>query len=79
MPQVKRKLISSTTNLLYELPHELPNDSSEKLRIIGNQKVLLRIFDLDESIASYESPLKRVTFGDSPKKNLENFSSLVQF
>ena len=68
MPQVKRKLISSKTNLLYEFPPELPNDSGEKLRIIGNQKILLRIFYLDESIASSQPPFKRVTFGDSPKK-----------
>ena len=33
-PQVKRNLISSAANLVYELPHELPNDLT--LRILGN-------------------------------------------
>ena len=33
-PQVKGNLISSIANLVYELPHELPNDL--KLRIFRN-------------------------------------------
>ena len=33
-PQVKRYLISSITNLVHELSHELPNDF--RLRILGN-------------------------------------------
>ena len=36
-PQVKRNLISSKTNLVYELPHKLPN--SLRLRILGNQEI----------------------------------------
>ena len=37
-PQVKRNVISSISNLVYELPHELPNDL--RLRILGNKKIL---------------------------------------
>ena len=33
-PQVKENLISSITNLIYELPHEFSNDL--KLTILGN-------------------------------------------
>ena len=33
-PQVKLNLISSTANLIYKLPHELPNDL--RCRILGN-------------------------------------------
>ena len=33
-PQVKQILTSSIVNLVYELPHELPNNLS--LRILGN-------------------------------------------
>ena len=33
-PQVKRNLISSMANLVYELSHTLPNDL--RLRILGN-------------------------------------------
>ena len=37
-PQVKRCLISSITNLVHELPHELLNEL--RLRILGNQEIL---------------------------------------
>ena len=33
-PQVKRNLISTISNLVYELPHELPNDL--RPRNLGN-------------------------------------------
>ena len=33
-PQVKWYLISSTKNIVYQLPHELPNDL--RLRKLGN-------------------------------------------
>ena len=36
-PQVKRNLISSISNLVYELPHELPNDL--RLKILGNEEI----------------------------------------
>ena len=37
-PQVKRNVISSIANMVYELPHELPNDL--RLRILGNKEIL---------------------------------------
>ena len=37
-PQVKQYLISNITNLVHELPHELPNYL--RLRILGNQETL---------------------------------------
>ena len=37
-PQVKRNVISSIANLVYELPHELPNDL--RLRVLGNKEIL---------------------------------------
>ena len=40
-PQVKRYLISSITNWVHELPHELPNDL--RLRILGNQEILEKV------------------------------------
>ena len=36
--QVKRNFISSIANLVYELPHELPNEG--RLRILENQEIL---------------------------------------
>ena len=38
MKQVKRDLISSAINFVYELLYESPNDL--RLRIIGNQEIL---------------------------------------
>ena len=37
-PQVKRNVISSKVNLVYALPHELPNDL--RLKILGNKEIL---------------------------------------
>ena len=37
-PQVKRNVISSIANMVYELPHELPNNL--RLRILGNKEIL---------------------------------------
>ena len=36
--QVKRNVISSIANLVYELPHKLPNNL--RLRILGNKEIL---------------------------------------
>ena len=36
--QVKRNVISSIVNLLYELSHDLPNDV--RLEILGNKEIL---------------------------------------
>ena len=40
-PQAKWYLISSITNLVHELPYELPNDL--RLRILGNKEILRKI------------------------------------
>ena len=45
-PQIKQNLISSIENLVYELPHELPNDL--RLRKLGNTR---KISNLGEHIA----------------------------
>ena len=36
--RVKRNVVSSVANLVYELPHKLPNDL--RLRILGNKEIL---------------------------------------
>ena len=38
LPQVKRNVISGIANVVYELPHELPNDV--RLTILGNKEIL---------------------------------------
>ena len=37
-PKVKRNVISRKANLVYELPHALPNDL--RLRVLGKKKIL---------------------------------------
>ena len=38
-PQVKRNVTSSIANLVYKLPHELPNDL--RLKMLGNKEILV--------------------------------------
>ena len=59
-PQVKQKLIFSIANLVYELPHELPNDL--RLRILGNQEKLEKFQILVETQHSTQSPFKNLYF-----------------
>ena len=51
-------MTSSTANLFYELPHELPNDI--RLRILGNKKILGK--------SQAQSPLQKLKPGNSRQK-----------
>ena len=55
--QVKRALISSTTNLVYELPRELPNDLRLGFRKLGN---IRKISNLDGDIVWCPVSLKKI-------------------
>ena len=80
-PQAKRNLIFSIANLLYELPHELPND----LRLIGTydfrkyQKNLK--FGWKHSLVpSFLSRIQTLSIAvKNTQKHIPNFSFLVQF
>ena len=62
-PQVKRNVITSKGNLVYELPHELPNGL--RLRILGNVELLGRSQIWLQIQPSNQSPLQKFNFGIS--------------
>lgn len=49
LPKSKRELISSIINVVYELPHKLPNDLG--LRNLGKKGKIRRISELREDTA----------------------------
>ena len=65
-PQVKRNVISSIANLVYELPHELPNDL--RLRILGNKEILGKSRIWVETLPTAQSPLQKLNSGSSSQK-----------
>ena len=61
---------SSLANLVYELPHELPNDL--RLRILGNKGILGKPQIWDETWPSAQSPFQKLKFGSSSQKTCES-------
>lgn len=68
-PHIKRNLISVVTNLVYELPHEAPNDLylnvPEKLQLAPSTVIshqILRILVLLEDVWTLYLPCKTVYF-----------------
>ena len=59
-------MISSIANLLYELPHELPNDL--RLRILGNKEILVKSQIWVETEPSAQSPFQKLNLGSSSQK-----------
>ena len=59
-------MISSISNLVYELPHELPNDL--RLRILGNKEILGKSQICVETEPSTQSPFQKLDFGNSSQK-----------
>ena len=52
-PQVKQRLISSIKSIVYELPHQLPNDL--RLRILSNQEISGKLQNYQEKIVWRQS------------------------
>lgn len=65
-PQVRRTLISSIINLVYELPHQLLNDL--RLESLGNQELIENFQIWVETYRSAQSPFQKVTFGNINQK-----------
>ena len=59
-------MISSIANLVYELPHELPNGL--KLRILGNNEILRKSQIWMETEPSASSPFQKLIFGNSSQE-----------
>ena len=64
---MKRNVISSIANLVYELPHELLNNFS--LRILGNKEILVKFQIWVKKCA--QSPFQKLNFGNSSQKNTQ--------
>ena len=56
-------MISSIANLIYELPHEMPNDL--RLRVLGNKEILGKSQIWVETKPSTQSPFSKLNFGSS--------------
>ena len=65
-PQVKRNVISCIANLVYELPHELPNDL--RLKTLGNKEILRKSQIWVQTQPSAQSPFQKLNFGNSSPK-----------
>ena len=66
-PQVKRKVVATTTSLVYGFSHELPNDL--RLRILGNKEML------GKSLIWFEKgqvPLPEIKLWNSNQKSRHN-------
>ena len=79
--QVKRNLITSIAKLVYELPHELPNNL--RLRIFRNQEILKKYKSQIDTQPSVQSPFKNLNFANSsyktPKNRYQTFLFLSSF
>ena len=73
LPQVKGNLIFSIANLVYELPHELPNDL--RFRILGNWKILEKFQIWVDTQPSAQSPFKNLQI--AVKKNAKTDTKLL--
>ena len=62
-PQVKGNLISSLGNLVYKLPHELPNDL--RLRFLESQSILGKYQILMDTQARAQPQFKNLDFANS--------------
>ena len=63
-------MISSIANLVYKLPHELPNDL--RLRILGNVEILGKSQICVETEPSAQSPFQKLNFGSSSQKTCKS-------
>ena len=68
-PHVKQFLIVSTINLVYELPHELPNDL--RLRILAN---IMKFLNLAEVKSQYSVSLPIIQRWQQQSKNMQQIS-----
>ena len=59
-------MISSVANLVYDLPHKLPNDL--QLRILRNKEILGKSLIWVETEPSAQSAFQKLKFGNSSKK-----------
>ena len=73
-PQVKRIMIISTKHVIYELPHELPNDL--RIWILGKNKILRRSRIFTQLQPSAQSSSQNETFVNANKKLLKYLNKI---
>ena len=69
-PQVKWYMKSSTKDIAYELPYELPNDL--RLRILGSSEIVEKTQKWVVADPTTQSPFRKKNFGTSDQKLHKN-------
>ena len=71
-------MASSIANLVYKLPHELPNDL--RLRILGNKKISVKSQSCVDTQPSAQTPFQKLNVGNSrPKINIKVYKFVSKF
>ena len=71
-------MASSIANLVYKLPHELPNDL--RLRILGNKKISVKSQSCVDTQPSAQTPFQKLNVGNSsPKINTKVYKFVSKF
>ena len=71
-------MASSIANLVYKLPHELPNDL--RLRILGNKEISVKSQSYVDTQPSAQTPFQKLNVGNSsPKINIKVYKFVSKF
>ena len=71
-------MASSIANLVYKLPHELPNDL--RLRILGNKDISVKSQSYVDTQPSAQTPFQKLNVGNSsPKINIKVYKFVSKF
>ena len=71
-------MASSIANLVYKLPHELPNDL--RLRILGNKEMSVKSQSYVDTQPSAQTPFQKLNVGNSsPKINTKVYKFVSKF
>ena len=71
-------MASSIANLVYKLPHELPNDL--RLRILGNKEISVKSQSYVDTQPSAQTPFQKLNVGNSsPKINTKVYKFVSKF
>ena len=71
-------MASSIANLVYKLPHELPNDL--RLRILGNKEISVKSQSYVGTQPSAQTPFQKLNVGNSsPKINTKVYKFVSKF
>ena len=69
-------MLASIANLVYELPHELPNDL--RVRILGNKEMSVKSQSCVDTQPSAQSPFQKVKVGNTSPTTTQQYMSVYQ-